>query len=293
MSFQYYDTLLDKSEERLQYLIKHITPAFSKSEILQIIADLKQQEPKQKTKSKTTSADIDGNEIEGFYQLQQDFNPSVDYTSLTSEDLREIYKIFISKEKLSYLAVKWRLYQFLRVTRLLAIKSIHISKSIDDEVEIGFFIEDKNQQKIIFIVCDILESSKFDLGIKKVLNFVETQKISPDRIIFTASKSYRNLKLAKEIKIENKIIRPELWLEWTDTDISFNSEDLLIINDESIVVAGFNFTTMTDLLDFIYKKSEGGKISIFRQRGFFSENLKEDPNPALIWKGVMLKNNNN
>jgi hypothetical protein len=54
-------------------------------------------------------------------------------------------------------------------------------------------------------------------------------------------------------------------------------------------MAGFNFISTDDLLNYVYKHTNGGQISIFRQLDFFTEVSEEDPEVDLIWKGIMIK----
>ncbi len=46
---------------------------------------------------------------------------------------------------------------------------------------------------------------------------------------------------------------------------------------------------MQDLLDYVYKMSQGGQISIYKSAGYFSENEQEEREVELFWKGIMLK----
>jgi len=62
------------------------------------------------------------------------------------------------------------------------------------------------------------------------------------------------------------------------------------MENTDLKLAGFNFTSLQDLLDYIYEFSEGGQISIIRQIDFFSENLKQELETELIWKGIIIKN---
>ena len=224
--------------------------------------------------------------------MEHDVNAGDDYSFLKEDELQEIYKVFISKETGSEVAVKWRLYQFLMVSRQFDIQSAQVNQFVESEEDVDFIIEDHNHNIVLFIVFGILDSDKFNTALTNISNFVKSHEIDPDRIIFVASKSYRNIPLKNPIELGEKAIEPELWVEWSDNEIPFNSEDLLIVNNNELTIAGFNFSRMTDLLDYIYRYSSGGEITIYRKRGFFSENIKEPPKPDLIWKGVMMKNNN-
>ena len=91
-----------------------------------------------------------------------------------------------------------------------------------------------------------------------------------------------------EVSVGNKKKTKQM-IEWIEQGCSFNGEDLLILNNNELEVAGFNFISLQDLLDYVYEFSEYEQISIFRQQGYFSENLTKSQNIELIWKGIMLK----
>jgi hypothetical protein len=82
---------------------------------------------------------------------------------------------------------------------------------------------------------------------------------------------------------------PELWVELIDDRCPFDGIDLLIVDNTDLNLAGFNFTKMDDLLDYIYQNSDGGQVSIIKQPGFFSEFTQDESEKELIWKGIMLK----
>ncbi|MFX1294831.1 MAG: hypothetical protein ACFFD2_08255 [Promethearchaeota archaeon] len=281
MSFQFYETLLDKSKKRLVYLAEQIVPAFRKKELLVMLDDLMKIEKKVKRSGK----------IDDFHYIDNDKGPEADYSSLTEDQLQQLYKVFISRELSDRLAVKWRFYQFLKLTRQIDISRIQVCQFPNSDGGIEFLLETKDSKLISVIVFDTLNYKLYQKGIEKVMQFIEVYKIIPDQVIIVANKSYRNISLNDTINLQTKTITPELWLEWTDNIYPFNSEDLLIINNNEITVAGFNFSGMTDLLDYVYSKSNG-QISIFRSRGFFTENFREKPKLEKIWKGLIIKTQN-
>jgi len=64
----------------------------------------------------------------------------------------------------------------------------------------------------------------------------------------------------------------------------------LLIEGIDLEIAGFNFTSMDDLLDYVYKVTSGGQVSIFRRLNYFSEVEMQSYEEELIWKGIMFKN---
>ena len=114
---------------------------------------------------------------------------------------------------------------------------------------------------------------------------------TPNRVIFAAYKTYRNIPLEKNLVINDLDISPEIWVEWNDEERTFGDEDLLLLGDTELKITGFNFTTTEDLLDYVYENSDGGQISIYVQKNYLSEISDEVQDVELIWKGIMLKEN--
>ncbi|MCK4371206.1 MAG: hypothetical protein KAW03_09075, partial [Candidatus Lokiarchaeota archaeon] len=108
-------------------------------------------------------------------------------------------------------------------------------------------------------------------------------------IIFAIGKSFRNIPIDVPVKIISKELSPELWVEWIEENRTFNNEDLIIVNDSELKLAGFNFTSTDDMLNYVFKHTKGGQISVYRQIDFFTEVNEEEPEVELIWKGIMLK----
>jgi hypothetical protein len=143
------------------------------------------------------------------------------------------------------------------------------------------------------VLCfDVFGINNYSKATEILHAFTEHQKITPNRVIFATNKTYRNLSIASPLKLNSTEIKPELWVEWIDINRSFNGEDMIIINDSKLKIAGFNFTSIEDLLDYVYENSDGGQVSIFKQKDFFSGESIDNPEVDMIWKGIMLKEGN-
>jgi len=138
---------------------------------------------------------------------------------------------------------------------------------------------------------DILELNNFNSGVQAIKKYSEKTGKVPNRIIFASYKTYRNIPLEKDLVINDFKITPEIWVEWNDEERPFNGEDLLLVGSSDLKIAGFNYTSMDDLLDYVYEYSDGGQISIFVQQNYLSEVSGEEQEVELIWKGIMLKEN--
>ena len=280
MKLQFYETLEDKSKEYLLYLIEQISPNFTESE-LQIFLEKLGEAPSKTKKSSKSNKD--------FVQIGGDKDKPADLSKLNIEKLKFLFQTFISREKNDKNAVKWRFYQYVKYMKDLNLKSIKINLDPNPNLGIDFIIETEENEIILASCYDILELNDYNESLNKINEFVKDENLIPDRIIFAALKTFRNIPIDTPIKIINEEILPEMWIEWIEADRPFNNEDLLIVNNSDLKIAGYNFTSIDDMLNYVFKHSNGGQISVFKQIDFFTEVSDEEPQVELIWKGIMIK----
>jgi len=274
MNIQTLNALQDKSKERLLYLVENIVPKFTSDELNQFFKELEKKSSKDK---------------EGFIEIGKDKKATADLSKLKVDQLKFLYQVFISREINDRVAVKWRLYQFLKYFRGLSITRMKINSNSDTENPIDLVVE-TIEKELIFIACfEILDLKIYNKTTNEIIKVAKEQNMIPDRIILAPNKTYRNLPLEIPIKIDKKEIIAELWVELVDDRCPFDGIDLLLIDNTDLNLAGFNFTNMDDLLDYIYQNSDGGQVSIIKQPGFFSEFTQDESEKELIWKGIMLK----
>jgi len=279
MKLQFYETMYDKSKEYLSYLSEQILPKFTYSELNFYLEDIRSKPSSGKKNSK----------LEGFKKIGEDSGKIADLSKLKIEELKILFQTFISREINDRSAVKWRFYQYIKYMSDLNLKSVKINRDPNPDRLIDFIIETEDKN-VIFVFCyDILELKDYNKILKEMNEYAKKQNSIPDRIVFAVNKTFRNISIDKPIKIVNNEIIPELWIEWVEENCPFNKEDLLIVNDSELKLAGFNFTSIDDLLKYVFKYSNGGQISIYRQLDFFTEVSEEEPEVELIWKGLMLK----
>ncbi|MFX1418620.1 MAG: hypothetical protein ACFE9N_06845 [Promethearchaeota archaeon] len=279
MKLQFYETMYDKSKEYLSYLSEQILPKFTSSELNIYLEDMKNKPSKGKKSSQS----------EVFEKIGGDSGKTVDLSKLKIEELKELYQTFISRELNDRNAIRWRLYQYIKYMSDLNIKSVKINRDSNPDRLIDFIIETEDKN-LIFILCyEILELKDYERFLKEIIEFAKNQNSIPDKVVFAVSKTFRTIPADKSIKIVNNEIIPELWIEWVEENCPFNREDLLIVNDSELKLAGFNFTSVDDLLKYVFKYSNGGQISIYKQLDFFTEVSEDEPEVELIWKGLMLK----
>lgn len=283
MNLQFYETIQDKSKEYITYLIEQILPKFTVSEFDHFLGDLentsnkKGKGSKAKSSKSTMKFDIIGNDIKKY----------ADLSKLDETQRKILFQIFISRELNEKLAIKWRFYQYLKYHLGLNIKNTSINNEFTHSID---FILDTNEKEKILVSChDHLELNSFKNSLKEISEYVKKENLIPDRIIFSAGKSFRNIPIDEAVKIGDIEITPELWIEWIEENLSFNKEDLLIINNSELKLAGFNFTSSEDLLNYVYQNSNGGQISIFKQSDFFTEVSDDNSEIELVWKGIMMK----
>lgn len=280
MKLQFYETMDDKSKEYLTYLIEQIQPKFTNSELKIFLEEIDMNSIKKSKSSKP---------VDNYVKIGDDIASFADLSKLTIKQLKIIFQIFISRENNENFAVRWRFYQYIKYLLNLNKKLVKININSDQNRFLDFII-DTTDKDIIFVFCyDILELKDYKEVTGKLSEFVKKQNLIPDRIVFAVNKSFRNIPIDIPIKIMNNEIIPELWIEWTEENHPFNKEDLLIVNNSEFKVAGFNFTSTDDLLEYVFKQSNGGQISIYRQFDFFTEVNIDEPEVELIWKGIMLK----
>ncbi|MFX0060386.1 MAG: hypothetical protein ACFE8J_18975, partial [Candidatus Heimdallarchaeota archaeon] len=227
--------------------------------------------------------------FESFIEIGEDYESVADITKLNDKELKIMYQIFISRELNNKMAVKWRFYQYLKYYQDFIIESIKINRTEKNENSIDFIIETKNG-KIIFLLCyDLIDLNKYNLSIANIEEFAKKHNIVPDQVILATNKTYRDLPIETSFKINNNEIIPELFIEWIDDDCPFTGYDLIIVNDNELKIAGFNFANINNLLEYTFEYSNGGQISIFKQENFYSDNSDEELEIELIWKGIMIK----
>jgi len=276
MDVQYLNLLQDKSKKRLLYLVEFISPKFSKDELPIILAEIGGKNSKAK---------------KGLIDIGKDSGTSADLSKLGLEDLKLLYQVFISREINNKIAVKWRLHQFLKYSRSVDINTIKLNTTGDSKQVVDLVVETKDK-KTIFLAChDVLELKNYKNALIEISKYAKEQKITPNRVIIATNKTYRNIPIDQPFKIEKEEVSPELWVEIIDDNCPFHGVDMLIIDNTELNLAGFNFTNMEDILDYIYNNSEGGQVSIVKQPGFFSEYKTDESERQLIWKGIMLKKN--
>ncbi len=282
MNLQFYEMMDDKSKEYLGYLNEQILPKFTKSELDIFFQDNTITPLKEAKSSKSKGS-------KGFVKIGDATGKAADLSKNNIEQLKLLFQVFISREKNDKIAVKWRFYQYLKYMGDLNIKTIQINRDPNPDRLIDFIIETKDNEVFLALCQDILELSNYIKAVKEIIDFTKKENLIPDKIIFATNKSFRNIPLDKPIKILNKEILPILWIEWIDESLHFKKEDLLIVNNSELKVAGYNFSSMDDLLKYVYQFTDGGQISIFRQIDFFTEVNDDEPEVELIWKGIMLK----
>lgn len=282
MKLQYYETMDDKSKEYILYLIEQIVPQFTKNEFEILLKDFT-------SKSTKKSKDSKSNTSQNFVQIGNDTGKNADLSTLTKEQLKLFFQLFISKEENNTNAVKWRFYQYIKYMKNINIRTVKINLAQNQDRILDFIIETYDKEIILVLCYEVLDLKDFKESINYLNEYAENQNLIPDRIIFATGKAFRNLPLDIPIKIVNREIEPELWVECIEENRPFNKEDLLILNDSELKVAGFNFTSTDDLLNYVFKHSNGGQISIFKQLDFFTEVSEEEPEVELIWKGIMSK----
>ena len=282
MNLKYYETMDDKSKEYLLYLIEQILPHFTINELQLFLTDIESKPVKDTKKSKSKIR-------KGYLEIGADVGKNADLSKLNLEQFKTLFQIFISRELNDKRAVKWRFYQTIKYMSELNVESIKINQDPHPDGDIDLIIETSESEVLLASCHDILELKTFNKVTAEIINYAKKENLLPDQIIFAASKSFRNIPLDTPITIISKEVIPTLMVETIEEDPIYKREDLLIINDSELKLAGFNFANTDDLLNYVYKHTNGGQISIFRQLDFYTGVSEDDPEVELIWKGIMIK----
>jgi len=283
MNLQFYETIQDKSKKYLTYLIDQILPKFTIGEFKYFLEDLTNNPTKTSKGTKGQKA----KSTEEFIKIGDDGGKFAELSKLDESQRKILFQIFISREVNDKMAVKWRFYQYIKYHLGLNIKTVKVNRASKHFID---FIIETDEKEIIIVSChDILELNTFKEVLNQTAEFAKKQNLTPNRIIFSACKSFRNIPLEESFKIGNTEITPELWIEWIEENLPYDREDLLIVNNSELKLAGFNFTSTEDLLNYIYHSSNGGQISIFKQSDFFTEASDNEAEIELVWKGIMIK----
>jgi len=283
MSYQYYNTLLDKSKKAISSLLENIVPKLDREEFRIILSDYNVLTSAKKSKTKT-------NELDKIVIFKDsDDKKNIDFSKLSEKELEVLYKTYISKELTDRTAVKWRFYQNLKIMKEFDVKEIILNPYNSLKGIIDFSILTQDDETLLISCFDILDLDQYNNNLNQIVEYLKKNPKNVSRLLLATNRSYRNIPLNKFFDIGEKILVPEIWVEWIEENRPFNSDDLLIANNNELTMAGFNFTGMQDLLDYVYKMSQGGQISMYKSAGYFSENFQEENEIELFWKGIMLK----
>ncbi len=208
-----------------------------------------------------------------------------------------LHNIFVSHSLNSQFAIKYRFLRFVKYS-----STWNKFEIMEDEVSFGeihpdLILRDSTDQSLTWVFF-------FEIFDEKTLrNFRTTSggvrggpKVDniASKILFISGKSQRELNLEDPITIkivgnqtQSWRVPFEIWIEEKNADRPFNDEDLLIIKDQEF--AGFNFSSINDLLDVIKTTFGNGQYVIERKINYFSsKNADKSIEKETIWKGIIL-----
>ncbi len=213
MSYQYYETLLDKSKENLASLLEQIVPRLSQEELKIIITD---SIGTTSSKKKIESDKLD--KVVVFTDSSEGKN--VDLTKLSEKELEVLYKTFISKELTNKKAVKWRFYQNLKIFKDFNIKEIKLNPITSMIGKIDFSVSTNDDQFILISCFDILDLEQYKKISKDIVEFLNKKPKPVNGLYFVTNRTYRNIPLDEIMDTGNSIIVPDIWVEWIEENRS-------------------------------------------------------------------------
>ena len=172
MNFQYYETLLDKSKNNLQYYLDQIKPAFTKTEIQMLLKDIN---------NKALEKNVKSTLAKGYINIDADIKDLADFSKFSVNQLKSLYQILISKEINTKKAIKWRLYQYLKYVRGFKSNSVYVNRTNEKDNMIDFIVETEAKD-FIFITClPILDLENYMEIVSNFIEFGKRNKIIPNK----------------------------------------------------------------------------------------------------------------
>jgi len=192
MSFQYYDTLQDKSKESILKIVEKIVPPISTNDLSLIINDISKKSKAPKEKS---------GDIKGFILIGEDQDKKADFSKLTVAKLKKLFQIFISREINDRIAIKWRFYQNLKVNRKINLDIIQINESGVVENSVNFILKTKDDMTIFVVIYDLLDPESYNQGLNNVVKFSKENKLIPDKIFIVRKRNRIKQKMHCLLKV--------------------------------------------------------------------------------------------
>ncbi len=222
-----------------------------------------------------------------------------DITALDNSVKKLLYEVFVSRSLPSKFALKCRLNRGLSYFKTWAdFKVKDIGMKIGD-ITIDIVLENSTDKSLLWVFFIEVMEEKFlkELRQKCMDSKKGTITNVPNKILIISSLSYRDISIDEPISLRSKEgakfdeIPIELWIEEKNPNRPFRDEDLLLIDD--IELAGFNFSSLDDLLDAIKQLRGKGQYQVFKVPNYFSKKTRvgSPMEKELIWKGILFPEN--
>jgi hypothetical protein len=233
-------------------------------------------------------------------KLLEENNHSIE---ISDEELRDLKKIpekveklirqvFINKTLKNKAALKARFLHFMDYSDLFRDRYVLAQDFTQNDISIDMILENdlKKQNEGLFFV-DLLDKKSF-LKIRRMVEKFNGLIKAKEPISCLSEDEYSEIKNVllicgsidrtvandlEQIAIEEKEIHYQYFLEFHDSNRSFNNEDIILIGD--LEIKGFNFSCVDDIISLVKKIKGKGKYTIYaiNPQGFKS----------IVWEGYI------
>ncbi len=208
-----------------------------------------------------------------------------------------LYDVFVSRSLTSQFALKYRFLNYMKYSNAWNKFEIMDAEGSFGEIHPDLILSDSNEKTRIWIFFNEIFDEKvlrtFRTTCNNVRGGAKAENIA-SKIVFISGKSHREINLEDPITIriagnqtQSWRVSFEIWIEEKNAaDRPFNDEDLIVIRDQEF--AGFNFSSIDDLLDIIKTMFGNGQFEIQRIPNYFStKNANRSSEKETIWKGII------
>ncbi len=206
-----------------------------------------------------------------------------------------LYEVFVSHTLTSQFALKYRFLNFMKYAQVWNKFEIVEEDGLFGELHVNLVLRDPKDKALTWVFFQEIMNEKVLRDFRKTCAGVRGAKETEvaSKIAFICGKSSREITVDDPITlkiagIQNRSwsIPFEIWIEDKNTERPFNDDDLLVIRDAEF--AGFNFSSINDLLDVVKSTFGDGQYEITRVPSFFGQSYSnKSQEKEVIWKGII------
>jgi len=223
------------------------------------------------------------------------FSKIQDIDELDEKIKKILYEVFVSRTLASKFAVKYRFLNFMKYAQTWSQFELVDEEGLFGELHVDLILRDPQDKSLVWVLFNEIMSDKILHNFRSICAEVRGGKASEvaAKIVFVSAKSYREIPMDDPITIkiagnqDQTWSAPfEIWIEEKNPERPFTDNDLLIVRDAEF--AGFNFSSINDLVDVIKSSFGDGQYEILRVPNFFGQKSGTKTfDTEVIWKGII------